>query len=354
MLLIGVKAIMLCVYASVCLCRSEGKIILQKNVSVSAVIAFGDSFVDQGNNNYINTLSKGNFLPYGMDFQGGKPTGRFSNGKTLPDLLAEALGVKDYLPASLDPFLQDKDFQTGVSFASGGSGFDPLTTTISAAIPMLVQLDMFKQYIGKLKTKIEEEAANNIINNSVVVIVAGTNDMLLSFPIRRLQYDAPSYANMIVNLLLNFIKEIYNLGVRKIVVFNVVPVGCLPTMRTLAGGLERRCGDNVNNATQLFNNILKQQLQFWATSYPESRVAVIDYYKALINIIENPHKYGFDVTDKGCCGTGELETAYLCNKLASTCPKRSKYIFWDALHLTEKGSNIMVNHILHDLVNILF
>ncbi|XP_076883117.1 GDSL esterase/lipase At3g14820-like [Bidens hawaiensis] len=229
-----------------------------------------------------------------------------------------------------------------------------MTTTITSAIPMSVQLDMFKQYVRKLKTNIGEEATNNIINNSVVAIVAGTNDMFLSFPVRRLQYDAPSYANMIVNLLLDFIKEIYMLGVRKIVVFNAVPIGCLPTMRTLAGGLQRSCGEDQNNAAQLFNNILKQKLQFSTTSYSQFRVVLIDYYNALINIIENHQKYGFDVADKGCCGTGELEVAYLCNKLAPTCPDRSKYFFWDGFHLTEKGSNIIVNQILQYLVNTLF
>ncbi|MFS8006607.1 putative triacylglycerol lipase [Helianthus anomalus] len=86
------KVLLLCVYSSFYLTSSKGRtFILQKDVSVSAVFVFGDSFVDQGNNNYINTLGKGNFLPYGKDFQGGKPTGRFSNGKTLPDLLGTFL-----------------------------------------------------------------------------------------------------------------------------------------------------------------------------------------------------------------------------------------------------------------------
>ncbi|KAJ0466638.1 putative triacylglycerol lipase [Helianthus annuus] len=321
------KVFLLCVYSSFYLCSSMGRTLIpQKNVSVSAVFVFGDSFVDQGNNNYINTLGKGNFLPYGKDFQGGKPTGRFSNGKTLPDLLVEAFGVKDYLPASLDPLIKDKDLQTGVSFASGGSGFDPLTTAETSAIPMSVQLDMFKQHILKLKRNIKEEAADNIIDNSVAVIVA----------------------------VLNFIQEIYRLGVRRIAVFSAPPIGCLPVVRTLDGGPHRKCADKENNAAQLFNSFLTQQVQLWATSYPQSRVGVIDYYNPLISIIENPHKYGFDVADRGCCGTGEIEVLFLCNKLTPTCPNDSKYFFWDGFHLTEKGNSIILYHILQDLLNSLF
>ncbi|KAL8201992.1 hypothetical protein R6Q57_011139 [Mikania cordata] len=362
-----VMVVMLCVYVSVYFSSSSvGGTLLPKNASVSAVLVFGDSFVDQGNNNYVTTLGKGNYLPYGSDFMGGKPTGRFSNGKTLPDFLAEALGVKEYLPAYLDPLIKDKDLQTGVSFASGGSGFDPLTTTITTAIPMSVQLDMFKEYIQRLKRNIEEEAANNIITNSVVVVVAGNNDLFLSYQIRKLQYDVPAYSNMIAKIVLKFIQEIHTLGVRRIVIFSAPPIGCLPEVRTLYGGLQRNCADQENIGAQLFNNILKEQLQLWATSYPESRVAFIDYYNSMLSIIKNPLEYapfgcanrllflGFDVADRGCCGTGTIEVIYLCNILTPTCSDRSRYFFWDGFHLTEKGNSIIVNHILEDLVNALF
>ena len=44
---------------------------------------------------------------------------------------AEELGIKKLLPAYLDPALQPSDLLTGVSFASGASGYDPLTPKIS-------------------------------------------------------------------------------------------------------------------------------------------------------------------------------------------------------------------------------
>lgn len=75
------------VYVFVISKLSEALVNLPPNVTVTAVIVFGDSIVDQGVNNNINTVAKCNFPPYGLDFMGGIPTGRFCNGKTPPDLL---------------------------------------------------------------------------------------------------------------------------------------------------------------------------------------------------------------------------------------------------------------------------
>jgi hypothetical protein len=41
--------------------------------------------VDVGNNNYLGTVLKADFLPYGRDFDTREPTGRFSNGRISID-----------------------------------------------------------------------------------------------------------------------------------------------------------------------------------------------------------------------------------------------------------------------------
>lgn len=51
---------------------------------VSAMFVFGDSLIDNGNNNYLDSIAKSNYYPYGIDFFEG-PTGRFCNGKTVID-----------------------------------------------------------------------------------------------------------------------------------------------------------------------------------------------------------------------------------------------------------------------------
>lgn len=69
------------------LCSIEARVRLPRNETIPALIVFGDSIVDPGNNNHLNTLIKCNFPPYGRDFMGGSPTGRFCNGKIASDFV---------------------------------------------------------------------------------------------------------------------------------------------------------------------------------------------------------------------------------------------------------------------------
>ena len=55
----------------------------------AASFIFGDSLVDAGNNNYIATIVKADFAPYGMNFDGHVPTGRFSDGLLTPDFICK-------------------------------------------------------------------------------------------------------------------------------------------------------------------------------------------------------------------------------------------------------------------------
>ena len=57
--------------------------------NVSALYVFGDSTVDSGNNNFLITQAKANYIPYGVDFGDGKPTGRYTNGRTEADFIGK-------------------------------------------------------------------------------------------------------------------------------------------------------------------------------------------------------------------------------------------------------------------------
>ncbi|MBA0633800.1 hypothetical protein Godav_022090 [Gossypium davidsonii] len=289
------------------------------NETIPAVIVFGDSIVDAGNNNDLNTVIRCDFLPYGQDFAGGVPTGRFCNGKVPSDLIAEELGIKDVVPAYLDPKLKPQDLLTGVTFASGGTGYDPLTPKLASVISLGEQLNYFKEYIGKLKAIAGEEKTNFILAKSMFLVVAGSDDIANTYFVlraRQLQYDVPAYTDLMVNSAAEFVKELYGLGARKIGVFSTPPIGCVPSQRTLGGGIERECAEDYNVAAILFNKKLSSVLNSFKTSMPDGRFVYIDVYNPLLGLIQNPQKNGFEVVDNGCCGTGNIEVAILCNKLS--------------------------------------
>ena len=54
-----------------------------------ATFIFGDSLVDVGNNDYIFILASANHKPYGIDTADQVATGRFCNGKIIPDLVSK-------------------------------------------------------------------------------------------------------------------------------------------------------------------------------------------------------------------------------------------------------------------------
>lgn len=101
---------------------------------VPALVVFGDSSVDTGNNDYLPTVARSNFEPYGRDFNGGVATGRFSNGRLATDFISQDFGLPDTVPAYLDPSFEMKDFATGVCFASAATGYDNVTSDVLVSL----------------------------------------------------------------------------------------------------------------------------------------------------------------------------------------------------------------------------
>jgi hypothetical protein len=52
---------------------------------------FGDSLTEVGNNKYLQySLARSDYPWYGIDFSGGRATGRFTNGRTIGDIICNA------------------------------------------------------------------------------------------------------------------------------------------------------------------------------------------------------------------------------------------------------------------------
>lgn len=165
------------------------------------------------------------------------------------------------------------------------------------------------------------------------------------------------------------LKELYGLGARRIAVFGVPAIGCVPSQRTLAGGLQRNCSQRHNQAAKMFNDKLSAKLDSLNRDLRDGNMVYIDVYNSLLDLVQNPKIYGKSIdliicfqillltlwwkwqifsfficqylagfgsiVDRGCCGTGTIEVTKLCNPATVTCRNMTDFVFWDSYHPTE-------------------
>ncbi|KAL1210174.1 GDSL esterase/lipase [Cardamine amara subsp. amara] len=314
-----------------------------------AILIFGDSTVDTGNNNYpLKTIFRATHFPYGIDLPNKTANGRFSNGKLVSDILATKFNIKPFVPPFLQPNLSDQDIVTGVCFASAGAGYDDRTSLSTQAIPVLQQPRMFKSYIARLKRVVGDKKAMEIINNALVVVSAGTNDFILNYydiPLRRLEYPHISdYQDFVIQRFERFVRKLYRLGCRKIVIGSLPPIGCLPIQMTAKfRNIFRFCLDQENKESVLYNQKLQKLLPKIEASLTGSKIFYADIYDPMLEMTQNPSQYGFKETKRGCCGTGFLEASFMCNAFSPTCQNRSEFVFFDSIHPSEATYNYIGN-----------
>ncbi|KAM7274599.1 hypothetical protein ACFE04_016465 [Oxalis oulophora] len=317
---------------------------------IPAIIVFGDSSVDSGNNNQISTVLKSNFQPYGRDFDGGRATGRFSNGRIPPDYISAAFGLKSEIPAYLDPAYNISDFATGVCFASAGTGYDNATSNVLNVIPLWKELVYFKEYQGKLKSYIGYKKAKEIVREALYLMSIGTNDFMENYfllPNRRSRFTVSQYQDFLIGISANFIRELYRMGGRKLSLTGLPPMGCLPLERTTNIFGQHDCAEEYNKIAVEFNAKLNVVVGKLNRELPGMKVVTGNAYNIFYHIIRNPSHYGFEVAEIACCATGLFEMGYMCNKdNLFTCPDANKYVFWDAFHPTEKTNRIISEHII--------
>ncbi|KAK9283227.1 hypothetical protein L1049_011463 [Liquidambar formosana] len=323
------------------------------NPSTTAIYAFGDSLADSGNNNHIPTLFRSDHPPYGRDFPGHVPSGRFSDGKLATDFLASSLGIKELLPAYLDPLVTDHELLTGVSFASAGSGLDDQTAALTNVLNLKTQLGYFEEAMQRMRRTVAGGNVSEIVEKALFLVAAGTNDMLYNFydlPLASLRYSLSRYHDLLLQNLQSVIQRLYNMGARKFAVTGLPPIGCMPVQVTMGSlipsqnMLERVCIDQQNHDSQAYNAKLQSLLSRLPPTLPGARLAYLDTYNPMMDMITNPAKYGFQQTLEGCCGFGGfVEMGPLCNEIDPTCPDPSRYLFWDAAHPTQATYSILAN-----------
>ncbi|CAM0950714.1 unnamed protein product [Alopecurus aequalis] len=263
---------------------------------VPAIIVFGDSSVDTGNNNFIPTIARSNFWPYGRDFADGLPTGRFSNGRLATDFISEAFGLPPSIPAYLDTNLTIDDLATGVSFASASTGLDNATAGIMSVISIAEQLEYFKEYKERLRLSRGDARAQEIVREALYIWSIGTNDFIENYynlPQRRMQYTAAEYEAYLLGLAEAAIRDVHALGGRKMDFTGLTPMGCLPAERLGNRDDPGQCNEEYNAVARSFNAKLQKVLvPKLNRELPGLRLVYAETYGVLDAVVRKPGDYG--------------------------------------------------------------
>ncbi|KAK3007493.1 hypothetical protein RJ639_014615 [Escallonia herrerae] len=312
---------------------------------VPCFFIFGDSLVDNGNNNNIASLARANYRPYGIDFPNG-PTGRFSNGKTTVDVIAELLGFDDYIPPYATA--SGEDIMKGVNYASAAAGIrDETGRQLGARISFGGQISNYKNTVSQVVNILgDEDSAANYLSKCIYSLGMGSNDYLnnyfmpQNYPTSR-QYTPAQYADVLIQQYSRQIRTLYNYGARKLVLIGVGQIGCSPNSLAQNSQDGSTCVQRINEANQMFNTRLRSLVDDLNNNLPDAKAIFINAYGIFQDIISNPSSFGFSVTNAGCCGVGRNNGQITCLPFQTPCQDRDAYLFWDAFHPSE-AANIIV------------
>ncbi|KAG6550229.1 hypothetical protein Mapa_008189 [Marchantia paleacea] len=320
--------------------------------AVPAQFVFGDSLVDQGNNNNLASLAKANFRPNGIDLplSNFQPTGRFSNGRIISDLMSEDMGVEPIL-AYLDKDAHGTNLIRGCNFASAGSGIlDDTGNIFIQHITIPQQLKYFQNVKAELVSLLGPAATDDLVATAIHSITIGGNDFINNYVVlgsqRARQYpDYNDYSDLLIETFKGQITELHRLGARKISISNIGPLGCIPN-QLAQKSRNGECVQILNDYAISFNSRLAPMIAALQNQLSGSTLIIADSYKIVMDYVMNPRAYGFISGNKACCGAGRFNGNIPCTALSQVCANRDEYLFWDPFHPTDRANKLVADRLL--------
>ncbi|XP_058201169.1 GDSL esterase/lipase At1g29670-like [Rhododendron vialii] len=310
---------------------------------VPCLFILGDSLFDNGNNNDLVTEAKANYPPYGIDFPQG-PTGRFSNGKNMADFIAEFLGFgKPIPPFASTTATDDQEILMGVNYASGAAGIrDETGHQLGDRISLKRQLLNHQTIVSRIAFGLgSKEAAADYLSKCIYLVNIGSNDYINNYLMPQnyatsALYSPDQYADVLNQQYSKLLKILYNEGARKIALFGLGLIGCIPA--EIANYGANGCVDTVNKDVQLFNNGLDSLVN-------DLNHDLADAQFIYINVTEissgDPSVFGITVTNAPCCIVSTTIAKGQCAPNLVPCDNRSKYAFYDGFHPTQSAGELL-------------
>ncbi|XP_019151451.1 PREDICTED: GDSL esterase/lipase At5g03610-like [Ipomoea nil] len=311
------------------------------------LFVFGDSYVDTGNWPRRDCSSWKD--PYGITFP-GEPTGRFSDGRVLTDYIASYLGIRSPLPYRWREF-GGKIVGDGMNFAYGGTG---VFSTLVSKPNMTTQINFFQQMVE------ENVYTKRDLRSSIALVSVAGNDYATVAKNGNIQ-DIEAFTEKIIQQLTLDLRRLHGLGVGKVGVTAIEPLGCLPQFT--ASTSYQNCSEVENSLSRFHNQMLKQSIDKLNNETAAGQpFVVLDLYTAFmsaLNIHENhPGISSFENPLTPCCvgksnqfGCGGVDKNG--RKDYVLCDDAKQSFFWDVIHPSQQGwfsVHLALKSSLHKLI----
>ncbi|MED6173420.1 hypothetical protein PIB30_059094, partial [Stylosanthes scabra] len=314
---------------------------------LDAQYVFGDSTIDCGSG------SESIKPPYGVDSDGF--SGRYTNGRTIADEIAMFLNLKATLPYWVSEFDQYALNPAGYGYASGPAGILPTTgSNNNYTLTMPEQIETFSHAVKEhllLRFGNSTHRVSQHLANSLFTISIGARDYLENFVYAVATNNVSKstrdeFSNILIAQFTRYIQNLYELGARYIIVFEIGPVGCYPVVHQKLNESDEYCSEELNRMVTVFNGKLYFELVKLASKLPGTRFTIAKTFRVIYDMAEQPHKYDLTNTRDPCCEINE--TSLYCAEFGEPCPRRDQYLFWDDMHLVGKANKLLASQCVTD------
>lgn len=157
-------------------------------------------------------------------------------------------------------------------------------------------MEYYKDYQKKLRESLGDEKANDIISEGLYLMSLGTNDFLENyysgFSSRSWKYTIEEYQNFLIEIAGNFIKELHEVGGRKISLGGLCPIGCLPLERSRNLFEGSGCNEDYNKVARDFNEKLSRLTEKLNKELPGIKLVFSNPYDLFFEMMMKPSQFG--------------------------------------------------------------
>ncbi|XP_026417419.1 GDSL esterase/lipase 7-like [Papaver somniferum] len=255
------------------------------------------------------------------------------------------------------------------------------------------QLRQAYETLQLLQLQLGQDKAQEVIESSVFYLSLGKDDYINflhpdSSGVGH-RFSKEAFTQILVNQMIQVIKDLYNANVKKIVCMGIGPLGCvwesshdndshhpsLTSSNSGAGsgwkdygrcqyGLRRAidpclvglpltssnsgagsgwqdCMEDVNDLVLEYNALLSERFLDLNFEFPDALIIFCDMYQAMMDIISFPSRYGFENVNRSCCGTGRYGGMVGCQAIEMAFDEPLTHVWWDFHNPTQAVHSLL-------------